>query len=461
VDETNQHLPKLPCKKTNKIKKSMTKHHPTSKWISLVTVLLIVGGCGQPEQVVFRLNMREVVSNQIEPQYQQEIANVTEAMFGTPDKPSVLPEMKLDIKHLEFAAGPVWDDQAGKGHGLYRKHCAHCHGINGDGRGPTALFLDPYPRDYRPAIFKFKSTYNPARPTTDDLHRVLMNGIPGTAMPSFSLLPPAEAAALVEYAKYLSIRGQMETALIGYVFDELGEGDDGQRVPLDPVNNGEQREVILGELLADIVSGWEEAPEQVIDPDPDAIPADKTAEQLALSVDKGRVLFYGTKANCIKCHGPTGLGDGQQDDYNVWNKAVVTFEEATAALPGQIKTTKASMKDKDKEQEAAIKKDLAVLNQSLALHKMVQEELLPPRNAMPRNLRQGTFRGGRRPLDIYRKVYTGIAGTPMPGGGPVTPGAKGTLSDEEIWQLVDYVRSLPFEPASQPTRLRINYDVLN
>jgi len=87
--------------------------------------------------------------------------------------------------------------------------------------------------------------------------------------------------------------------------------------------------------------------------------------------------------------------------------------------------------------------------------------LLPPRNAIPRNLRQGMFRGGRRPLDIYRKVYTGIAGTPMPGGGPVTPGAKGTLSDEEIWQLVDYVRSLPFEPASQPTRLRINYDVLN
>ena len=29
--------------------------------------------------------------------------------------------------------------------------------------------------------------------------------------------------------------------------------------------------------------------------------------------------------------------------------------------------------------------------------------------------------------------------------------ANGTnLTEEEIWQVVDYVRSLPFEPASQP-----------
>ncbi len=439
----------------------MTKHHPTSEWIALVAVLLVVGGCGQSEQVVFRLNMREVVSNQIEPQYQQQIVNVIEAMFGTPDGPSVMPEMKLDIKHLKFAAGPVWDDQAGRRHGLYRKHCAHCHGINGDGRGPTALFLDPYPRDYRPAVFKFKSTYNPARPTTNDLHRTLMNGVPGTAMPSFALLPPAEVAALVEYVKYLSMRGQMETALIGYVFDELGEGDDGNLIPLDPVNDSEQRNVIVDELLGDIVTGWEEAPEQVIHPDPDAIPVDKSSAQWAASVDKGRTLFYGTKANCVKCHGPTGLGDGQQDDYNIWNKAVMTFEEATDSLPNQIKTTRASMKKMDKEQTVATKEDLVLLHRSLTDHREVLEELLPPRNAIPRNLRQGMFRGGRRPLDIYRKVYTGIAGTPMPGGGPVTPGAKGTLSDEEIWQLVDYVRSLPFEPASQPTRLRINYDVLN
>jgi mono/diheme cytochrome c family protein len=55
-------------------------------------------------------------------------------------------------------------------------------------------------------------------------------------------------------------------------------------------------------------------------------------------------------------------------------------------------------------------------------------------------------------LDIYRRIYAGINGAPMPGVGPATPGATGTLSDEEIWNLVDYVLSLPYEPIGEPPR---------
>ena len=43
--------------------------------------------------------------------------------------------------------------------GLYRQHCVHCHGITGDGAGPTAQFLMPYPRDFRTGEFKFKRRY--------------------------------------------------------------------------------------------------------------------------------------------------------------------------------------------------------------------------------------------------------------------------------------------------------------
>ena len=82
--------------------------------------------------------------------------------------------------------------------------------------------------------------------------------------------------------------------------------------------------------------------------------------------------------------------------------------------------------------------------------------LLPPRNAIPRNLREGMFRGGRRPLDIFWRISAGIAGTPMPASGPASPGAQGTLTQQEIWQIVDYVHSLPFEPASQPQTRPIN-----
>ncbi len=75
--------------------------------------------------------------------------------------------------------------------------------------------------------------------------------------------------------------------------------------------------------------------------------------------------------------------------------------------------------------------------------------LLPPRNAIPRNLREGTYRGGRRPIDIFWRIYAGIPGMPMPGTAPAAEGANGTLTQEEIWQIVDYVHSLAVR-AGQP-----------
>jgi len=61
----------------------------------------------------------------------------------------------------------------------------------------------------------------------------------------------------------------------------------------------------------------------------------------------------------------------------------------------------------------------------------------------PRNLRAGIFRGGRRPIDLYWRIKNGIAGTPM-------PAASGQLSDDDLWHVVDYVRSLQYDKLSQP-----------
>ena len=97
---------------------------------------------------------------------------------------------------------------------MYRRHCAHCHGISGDGAGPTASFLNPYPRDYRRGIFKFKSTPRTEPPTKEDLKRILHEGIAGTAMPSFKYLPNDELEALASYVRYLSVRGQVERLLV-------------------------------------------------------------------------------------------------------------------------------------------------------------------------------------------------------------------------------------------------------
>ena len=55
--------------------------------------------------------------------------------------------------------------------------------------------------------------------------------------------------------------------------------------------------------------------------------------------------------------------------------------------------------------------------------------------------------GIRSASRAYRRIHTGIKGTPMQGFGGVG-GAKGSLSSDEIWHLVHFVRNLQYEPTS-------------
>ena len=60
----------------------------------------------------------------------------------------------------------------------------------------------------------------------------------------------------------------------------------------------------------------------------------------------------------------------------------------------------------------------------------------------PRDLTSGIFRGGRRPIDLYRRIHTGIKGTPMQGFGGKS------LDGDEIWDIVNYVLSIPVHGAT-------------
>jgi mono/diheme cytochrome c family protein len=355
-----------------------------------------------------------------------------------------------------MAAGPVWSDAAGDKHGLYRRHCAHCHGISGDGQGPTAAILNPYPRDYRRGIFKFKGTYSASKPTDEDLRRIILNGVPGTAMPAFALLPPDEVDSLVEYVKYLSMRGQMESALEEYIASDI---DPDEKV--DPATNAEQKDIIVNDLLAQVVEGWKSAEEQVVVPAADAIPpVERDPEQLKASVDAGRDLFFG-KANCVKCHGPTGLGDGQEGNYDDWSNVSVEFIKNTEDMVSEIQKAKADLKDKAGEERNSAEADIAARQRELASRDALLPHILPPRKAIPRNLRDGTYRGGRRDIDLFWRVFGGIPGMGMPASGPADPGGQGTLTEQEMWQLVDYIQSLPFEANSEPQTRPVSIRTVN
>jgi mono/diheme cytochrome c family protein len=409
---------------------------------AVAALLLSAAGCTHTDPPTFRLNLQGRDPRDFYVTWKEEsdaardakkqsgeqlntVSTILYAMFGEPNAPYVLPEMGLDLRKIELAAGPTGGDETGRQRGLYRQHCAHCHGISGDGAGPTAAFLNPYPRDYRTGQFKFKSTARADKPTNDDLKRILHEGIAGTAMPSFLLLPDDEIDALVEYVKYLSIRGQTEQMLLTKTID------DGDPIDLAQVKLAE----LATEYVTPIAETWAKAESAIVVP-PDR-PAIDTPEKLADSIAKGAELFRGGKAQCAKCHGPTGMGDGSEELlFDDWNKV-----KQFADLEKKIAEAK-SIADSNERKET-----LAGYHNSLAIE--ADKWLLPQQQVQPRNLRLGVYRFGRRPVDLYRRVYAGVNGTPMPQAGADASNPSG-LSAEEIWHIVDYVRTLPYDKMSEP-----------
>lgn len=294
------------------------------------------------------------------------------------------------------------------GRTLYMTHCLHCHGVSGDGNGPTAQYLNPLPRDYRQGKFKFTSTLQTEKVSRDDLKRIVKYGISGTYMPSFLLLKDDEVHAIIEYVRWLSMRGETEIKLDNELKDysiaavqqrtKGGEKQSDIDAALQEYVKGSFAE-LLDTSTTDLADQWTraDAPESLI------VPKKKRVADDEASRVRGRELYLSPKAKCATCHGPMGKGDGPQtEDFMPKPGSSEKF-----ANPG--------------------------------LHDDWGHPILP------RDLTRGIYRGGRRPIDLYRRVYAGIKGTPMPAfGGTV-------LNDDEIWDLVNYVMSIPYSgPGASP-----------
>ncbi len=101
------------------------------------------------------------------------------------------------------AQGPELSSVVDRGAHIYRHYCRACHGEEGDGKGPAAFALDPPPRDFTLAKFKFAAVPSGELPNDRDLKRVIRKGLSGTAMFS-SKLSERDLAAVIQYLKTFS-----------------------------------------------------------------------------------------------------------------------------------------------------------------------------------------------------------------------------------------------------------------
>jgi mono/diheme cytochrome c family protein len=141
-----------------------------------------------------------------------------------------------------------------------------------------------------------------------------------------------------------------------------------------------------------IVDRWRAATHEIVNPISPIVPYSDA------SVKMGEQAFSTDNAGCIKCHGPDGRG---REIPNV------------ASEPGS----------------------------------------LPIRSA---DLTSGMLPGGNRPIDIYRRIYSGINGTPMP-----SLSLQFKETPEVFWHLVNYVEWLSCKRRRELEAEERHYEALN
>jgi len=348
---------------------------------------------------------------------------------------------------------------------LYRVQCLHCHGVEGGGNGPTSPFLSPRPRDYRQGVFKWVAVDRNKPPRREDLMNILRQGVTFTAMPSFARFTEGELQGLVDYVRLLAMRGQVEWLLALETLDSAGT------LPPDAVV----------ETYDGIWDSWLAAGDGYVYFDGDVPhPSEMTPERVA----RGKALFRGNVANCYTCHGVFGRGDGESvfelkavegveqevpvtfttlEALPAYDHVVVLTEPDAPHAPLDLSLTidgRAVARTLGSEELAALTAGEAVaigpdhrvrLENGWKLHLLsASGEPIVRRGpklekvvrldewgnvSQPRNFQQAVFRGGGRPIDLYRRVKYGIGGTIM-------PAADASLSSDDLWNIVYYVYSI-------------------
>jgi mono/diheme cytochrome c family protein len=262
---------------------------------------------------------------------------------------------------------------------MYRQECLHCHGVEGGGDGPTA----------GPAEHPFLDP----RPRDYRLGKFKFTAVKDKARPRrediYRVLDQGVyGTAMPSFRRFSAAE---RWGLVDYVRLLAIRGEVEGRLASEFVEEEHLSAESQIEIYQEIWDKWGEAKSKVVTFEGE-IP-EPTPAMLA----RGKELFHdAAKGNCASCHGDGGLGDGP----SAWKI------------------------DDDGKKVSAYLDDWG-------------------QPILPRNLVRGLYRGGRRPIDIYRRIYAGINGGPMPALGESKDAAGNPLlSSDDMWSLVHYVRSL-------------------
>ncbi|MBL8793667.1 MAG: cytochrome c [Planctomycetia bacterium] len=314
-------------------------------------------------------------------------------LFGTPLVPRTAgPDAEFNLRLREEL--DQTDAKLATGSLLYRQHCLHCHGLAGDGRGPTAFWINPHPRDYRPGLYKFISISDPQgremRASKEDLARTVRRGLDGTAMPAFSTLSDEELSAITAYVIHLSIRGEVE----------LNSMKNFLTFPAGQRTWDNDKEMIQSWLPTSGDNWFSSQQGAVVTPKPYP-KAYESEEGFAQSVKDGWDIFKtpGDKqgGDCLKCH--TDYGRKAQFRYDAWGTMV-----------------------------------------------------------RPADLTLGVYRGGRRPIDLYWRIHNGIAGSGMVRSPHFQPTTKDEIASgkDRLWSLVNFLQVLPYPAMREKYGIKID-----
>lgn len=309
--------------------------------------------------------------------------------FGTPNQPRVGKSNSPDIDPMVKAL-KLEPESLLAGSKLYRRNCLHCHGLTGDGRGPTGPWVNPHPRDFRQGKFKFISanpTGNKVKPRREDILRSLKQGVEGTSMPSFALLGQDALENLTSYILHLSIRGEVEFETARTLLKKKNSVTELFELLPDAEPEKETIGVFVKLYTADLLKAYQRSDQKPIEPAPYPTYNDK---DMAESIKRGFHLFSSTAPDafgCVACHQDFGRQSLYQ--YDEWGTLV-----------------------------------------------------------RPANLTNAVYRGGRRPIDIYWRLKRGIPPSKMPA---VT--VTGDDEAKKLWDLVHFIEALPF-PSMLPDDVR-------